>query len=415
MPSREQVAEYQRTARNLADNAGLSLKRQVRAYLDENPGATVAEVREFAKSAVSGVVTEFSQASTVLAEELYAAEFGSLPSGYIESVVSADEIDAMVRYRVCDFVDGDIDGFLEGMARWTSQSSFSACNTRTLQLARGKKSKAQMQRERRARRKAEHTTWFARVPSGVNTCTWCAMLASRGYVYWTEETAGKFSKWHDNCRCTVVATTKKGGIGGYDPLEWTRKYMAFEDVDDNGGLTGAQKRAAKNLIASDGLSAAEAAARVAAEPVAASPVFLNKSSELYRRMSKVEPLDGYYDVMGHSDGRSLIYGDLNDNDDEPGTALTMSELRDSILADESYDGGPIRVIACNAGRDANGLAQRLADVMGTNVLAPTTTVYVDIDGTPLLFENDKQYNEHVLSGLEETGKWVDFKPRGEDE
>lgn len=414
MPSREQVAEYQRTARNLADNAGLSLKRQVRAYLDENPGATVAEVREFAKSAVSGVVTEFSQASTVLAEELYAAEFGSLPSGYIESVVSADEIDAMVRYRVCDLVDGDIDGFLEGMARWTSQSSFSACNTRTLQLARGKKSKAQMQRERRARRKAEHTTWFARVPSGVNTCTWCAMLASRGYVYWTEETAGKFSKWHDNCRCTVVATTKKGGIEGYDPTEWTYRWRAYEELDADQTLTYAQKRAAKNLVSLDGLSAAEAAARVVAEPVAASPVFLNKSSELYRRMSKVDPLEGYYDVMGHSDGHSLIYGDLNDNDDEPGTAFTMSELRDSILADQSYSGEPIRVVACGAGREANGLAQRLADVMGVDVLAPTTSVYVDFDGAMVLAETNDEYGAVISGKIPETGKWVTFSPRGSD-
>lgn len=265
MPSREQVAEYQRTARSLADNAGLSLKRQMRAYLDTHPGASVAEVREYAKSAVSGVVTEFSQASTVLAEELYAAEFGSLPSGYIESVVDADAIDAMVRYRVCDLVDGDVDGFLGGMSKWVSQASFNACNTRTLQLARGKKSKAQMQRERRARRKAEHDTWFARVPSGVNTCTWCAMLASRGYVYWTEDTAGKFSKWHDNCRCTVVAATKKGGIEGYDPTEWVYRWKAYKELDADQTLTGEQKRAAKNLLSLDGLSAAEAAARVAAE------------------------------------------------------------------------------------------------------------------------------------------------------
>lgn len=247
MPSREQVAEYQRTTRNLADNAGLSLKRQMKAYLDEHPGATVAEVREYAKSAVSGVVTEFSAASTVLAEELYAAEFGSLPSGYIESVVDADAIDEMVRYRICDLVDGDVDGFLEGLSSWASQASFNACNTRTLQLARGRKSKAQMQRERRARRKAEHDTWFARVPSGVNTCTWCAMLAGRGYVYWTEETAGKFSKWHDNCRCTVVATTRKGGIDGYDPTSWTYLHEVYEMLDAS-SLPTAQRQAIRNLL-----------------------------------------------------------------------------------------------------------------------------------------------------------------------
>ena len=247
MPSSEQVRQYQQATRNLAENAGLALKRQLRAYLGENPGATVAEAREYAKEAAAGVVTEFSQASTVLAEELYAAEFGSLPSGYIEAAVNADEVDAVVRYRVCDLVDGDVDGFVEGMGEWVAQASFNACNERTLQLARGKKSKAQMQRERRARRKSEHTTWFARVPSGVNTCTWCAMLAGRGYVYWTEETAGEFSKWHDNCRCTVVATTKKGGIEGYDPSSWIYLSEVYEALDAS-GLPTAQRQAIRNLL-----------------------------------------------------------------------------------------------------------------------------------------------------------------------
>ncbi len=245
MPSSEQVRQYQQVTRNLAEDAGLALKRQLRAYLGENPGATAAEAREYAKGAAAGIVKEFSQASGVLAEQLYAAEFGSLPSGYIESVVNADAIDAAVRYRVCDLVDGDVDGFVEGMGEWAAQASFNACNTRTLQLARGKKSKAQTPRKRGARRKAGHTTWFARVPSGANTCTWCAMLAGRGYVYWTEETAGKFSKWHDNCRCTVVASTKKGGIEGYDPDEWLQRWMDYEEIDARAGLTRSQKAALK--------------------------------------------------------------------------------------------------------------------------------------------------------------------------
>jgi hypothetical protein len=253
MPSSEQVRQYQQTTRNLAENAGIALKRQLRAYLGENPGATAAEAREYAKGAAAGVVTEFSQASGVLAEQLYAAEFGSLPSGYIESVVNADAIDAAVRYRVCDLVDGDVDGFVDGMGEWAAQASFNACNTRTLQLAHGKKSTTQMQRERRARRRAEHDTWFARVPSGVNTCAWCAMLASRGYVYWTEETAGKFSKWHDNCRCTVVATTRKGGIEGYDPTVWEALFEEYEKIEAS-GLPAVQQKAVK-LAYADSLGA----------------------------------------------------------------------------------------------------------------------------------------------------------------
>jgi len=58
----------------------------------------------------------------------------------------------------------------------------------------------------------------ARVPSGATTCAFCLMLASRGPVYWSEETAGRFDKFHpdDDCQITVIG---KGDAlpGGYDP------------------------------------------------------------------------------------------------------------------------------------------------------------------------------------------------------
>lgn len=48
---------------------------------------------------------------------------------------------------------------------------------------------------------------WARVPAGAETCEWCIMLASRGFVYHSEETA---SHAHANC---VVADTEVAGIG----------------------------------------------------------------------------------------------------------------------------------------------------------------------------------------------------------
>lgn len=46
---------------------------------------------------------------------------------------------------------------------------------------------------------------FARVPSGRTTCKWCVMLASRGFVYYSEESAGQGNQWHDNCDCVPVS------------------------------------------------------------------------------------------------------------------------------------------------------------------------------------------------------------------
>lgn len=41
---------------------------------------------------------------------------------------------------------------------------------------------------------------WARRPDG-NPCKWCSMLASRGAVYLSEDTAGGFNDWHDDCNC----------------------------------------------------------------------------------------------------------------------------------------------------------------------------------------------------------------------
>ncbi len=61
----------------------------------------------------------------------------------------------------------------------------------------------------RDRLKVKH----ARVPSGSETCQFCIMLASRGAVYKSKETA---SHAHANCDCKVVPDFGDG-IEGYDP------------------------------------------------------------------------------------------------------------------------------------------------------------------------------------------------------
>jgi hypothetical protein len=70
---------------------------------------------------------------------------------------------------------------------------------------------------------------FARVPQGEKTCDFCLMLASRGPVYLTEESAGAFTKFHAHCDCKVVpfwdsvanGTSRRRSVNmsveGYDP------------------------------------------------------------------------------------------------------------------------------------------------------------------------------------------------------
>lgn len=71
---------------------------------------------------------------------------------------------------------------------------------------------------------------WARVPSGAKTCAWCAMLASRGWVYTSEQRAGQNpSDFHDDCDCQIVPSFDRDAahIDGYDP---DRLYEMYQEA-----------------------------------------------------------------------------------------------------------------------------------------------------------------------------------------
>lgn len=80
---------------------------------------------------------------------------------------------------------------------------------------------------------------YARVPRGAHTCAWCAMLASRGFVYRTKETAGFVEgTFHNDCDCEIVPSfeAKSAHITGYDPDTLYAQYKAARaQVDSEGG------------------------------------------------------------------------------------------------------------------------------------------------------------------------------------
>ena len=78
----------------------------------------------------------------------------------------------------------------------------------------------------------KHGLRYARVPSGRETCAFCFMLCSRGFVYWTEEEAGGDGhKYHSNCDCIIVPGFHKdtgidedAQIEGYRPSKLRERY-----------------------------------------------------------------------------------------------------------------------------------------------------------------------------------------------
>lgn len=80
---------------------------------------------------------------------------------------------------------------------------------------------------------------WARVPTGEETCDFCIMLASRGPVYLSEESAGGDpDHYHPHCDCRIVpfwgtydnGTSRRGSsmsIEGYDPDALYEQYLGF--------------------------------------------------------------------------------------------------------------------------------------------------------------------------------------------
>lgn len=81
---------------------------------------------------------------------------------------------------------------------------------------------------------------WARVPSGAATCAWCLMLASRGAVYLSDDSARGF---HPDCDCVPTPVWPGDGLPrGYDP---DRLYGMYSEAANAIGTTDPKRVAAE--------------------------------------------------------------------------------------------------------------------------------------------------------------------------
>lgn len=98
--------------------------------------------------------------------------------------------------------------------------------------------------------------------------------------------------------------------------------------------------------------------------------------------------------------------------------MSAKELAYRILDSGKYTGGPIRLLACNAGQLENGAAQQLADLLRVPVLAPTKTLISSPDGYMAITDDFDEAAEIMSEMSRENRKWNSdgwrlFKPKGE--
>ena len=180
------------------------------AYMRDKPNASVAEVRQFTLDLLGVALPNFTDLTETLSCDFFdeiAEECGfDGERARLYDTTDYDIVEEKVRYLAQFLADNDPVRF----RREVSDMTHFFCKRAAL---------ANMEANCRAQK-----VWWARVPTGNETCAFCFMLASRGFAYVSEKTASEGRHgYHNHCDCVAVPGFKgKGGnplvkIDGYDP------------------------------------------------------------------------------------------------------------------------------------------------------------------------------------------------------
>ena len=214
------TSQYNRAIKRQGGMAEKTTVQALREFLEENPGASVADVREFAidmmKAAGDLYGNACSQAAIELQQEI-ALEFGlnmpELNNWWYEP--DEQSIIRTAHYQAQKLVDGNVEGFIKEIGEASRYYAERGANSTMAQTAR-KQASSRRGKNRRSGAETRGVA-FARVPMGVVTCDFCLMLASRGFVYLSNESAGEFDRYHRNCDCRIIPGAIDTQVEGYDP------------------------------------------------------------------------------------------------------------------------------------------------------------------------------------------------------
>lgn len=202
--SQADLAYYRQTLDDIATQAG----EYVRDSVQSSDGGGVTAMREAAIAAIQdsvGINGEMAQAwAGQLFDEVCAAEgIGPFDFELFDDIIDFGMLEEKVRYFAKTLVeDGSSGRFLDDCS---TLADFYAhrCNYEAM-----------------VRNCYHNHVRYARIPTGTDTCDFCLMLASRGFVYYDQARAEEGS--HVGCDCVCVPgngadATSPTQIEGYDP------------------------------------------------------------------------------------------------------------------------------------------------------------------------------------------------------
>lgn len=224
MISSAEFAAYNRAVARICDKAASDVESSVLAWCRANASASVAEKREAAKLIMDGYIQGYDDIAAVFAAEWYdrrAQKSGvALDRAITMTTYEPESVDAVARYQAKKLAKGGDAEFAKACGEFARNDAFRSLNE-TIVANVGR------DRDKGAR--------FARVPTGLETCTFCLMLASRGAVYHTRKSAGEWKHFHRGCDCKVVPSFEDDPyaevVEGVKPRELQERYKVFKQID----------------------------------------------------------------------------------------------------------------------------------------------------------------------------------------
>lgn len=211
--SKQAMEAYHSNLSKLQGNANKTFEKLVNASLKVNPDMSDDEFMELVENSLISTTLSYGDAA------------GSVALDFFEEYTGLDAKNTDIA-KVPYFVN---DKYREKVAQYAANNTLrdnefmEACGnilqSEVLQQANRTMSNVGKR----------HGLKFARVPQG-GECAFCAMLASRGFVY---SEAGANSHYHNHCKCKVVAGKPGTKVGGYDH---TKTEKSFNTICKNLGI-----------------------------------------------------------------------------------------------------------------------------------------------------------------------------------
>ena len=196
----------------------------------------IAECRDLVIQALASVMPTYTDMAAQASADFYDAA---------RELVVGERMGAQA---ISDFDMRKTEGAVRGFVRFVLRDDVQTFNDQVLQrIDYEMKRSANMSVVENGRRDPKKVR-YARVPTGAETCDFCLMLASRGFVYQSESTASA-SHVHSHCDCRITPGWDGMEVEDYDPQAIYDRWQDAIDAKareraERNGTTVSEERAA---------------------------------------------------------------------------------------------------------------------------------------------------------------------------